>query len=39
MCKFESSQKDENESNQADSSQAGNEATACFIMAIFLPFP
>jgi len=30
MCKFESSQKDENEAKQANSSQAGQEATASF---------
>jgi len=28
MCKFESSQKDESEAKQADTSQAGDEATA-----------
>jgi len=31
MCKFESSQKNERGAKQADSSQAGHEATARFI--------
>jgi len=32
MCKFESLQKDESGAEQEDSSQAGDEATACFII-------
>jgi len=31
MCKFESSEKDESGSKQADPSQAGHEAKTCFI--------
>jgi len=36
MCKFESSQKDESGAKQADSSQAGHEATACFIIVFVI---
>jgi len=35
MCKFESSQKDESWVEEADSSQAGHEATACFIVETY----
>jgi len=34
MCKFESSQKDESGAKQADSSEAGHKATACFIIVL-----
>jgi len=35
MCKFELSLKDESGAEQADSSQAGNKSTACFVIVMF----